>query len=88
MELSKRLQAVADLVTAGYMTADIGTDHAYIPIYLIENGRIPGAVAADVNRGPLERARFNVTENGMNDRIDLRISDGFRQYTPGKFGQP
>ncbi len=84
MELSKRLQAVADLVTAGYMTADIGTDHAYIPIYLIENGRIPGAVAADVNRGPLERARFNVTENGMNDRIDLRISDGFSAIHPGE----
>lgn len=84
MELSKRLQAVADLVTAGYMTADIGTDHAYIPIYLIENGRIPGAVAADVNRGPLERARFNVTENGMNDRIDLRISDGFSAIYPGE----
>ena len=71
-------------MTAGYMTADIGTDHAYIPIYLIENGRIPGAVAADVNRGPLERARFNVTENGMNDRIDLRISDGFSAIYPGE----
>lgn len=84
MELSKRLQAVADLVTAGYRTADIGTDHAYIPIYLIENGRIQGAVAADVNRGPLERARFNVTENGMNERIDLRISDGFSAIRPGE----
>ena len=84
MELSKRLQAVADLVTAGYRTADVGTDHAYIPIYLIEKGRIPGAIASDVNRGPLDRARSNVAENGMEDRIDLRISDGFSEIRPGE----
>ena len=84
MELSKRLQAVANLVTAGYRMADIGTDHAYIPIWLIANGRIPGAIVSDVNRGPLGRARINVTENGMNDRIDLRISDGFSAIRPGE----
>ena len=71
-------------MTAGYRTADIGTDHAYIPIYLIETGRIPGAVAADVNRGPLERAQSNVAENKMEDRIDLRISDGFAAIHPGE----
>ena len=43
-------------MTAGSVLADIGTDHAYIPIWLAENGRIRGAVAMDVNRGPLERA--------------------------------
>lgn len=84
MELSKRLQAVADLVTAGYITADIGTDHAYIPIHLIEKGKIPTAIASDVNRGPLDRARINVAENGMEDRIDLRISDGFSEIRPGE----
>ena len=51
MELSKRLQAVASLVSDGYRLADIGTDHAFIPISLTESGRIPGAVAMDVNRG-------------------------------------
>lgn len=84
MELSKRLQAVADLVTAGYITADIGTDHAYIPIYLVGEGRIPGAIASDVNEGPLERARAHVAENGLEDRIDLRISDGFSAIHPGE----
>ena len=44
MELSTRLQAVADFVTAGYKLADIGTDHAYIPIALVEQNRIPGAI--------------------------------------------
>ena len=45
MELSKRLRAVADLVTAGYQVADIGTDHAYIPIFLTETGKTDYAVA-------------------------------------------
>ena len=54
MELSKRLNAVASLVTEGYRLADIGTDHAYIPIYLVSSGKIPEAVAMDVNRGPGE----------------------------------
>ena len=49
MELSTRLQAVADFVTAGYKLADIGTDHAYIPIALVEQNRIPGAIAMDIN---------------------------------------
>ena len=51
MELSKRLQAVADLVTAHYKLADIGTDHAYIPIYLTQQKKITEAVALDVNEG-------------------------------------
>lgn len=84
MELSVRLQAVADLVTVGYKTADIGTDHAYIPIYLSELGKIPGAVAMDVNRGPLERAREHVQAAGLEDRIALRLSDGFAALQPGE----
>ena len=59
MELSKRLQAVADLVTAHYKLADIGTDHAYIPIYLTQQKKITEAVALDVNEGP---AHFAISE--------------------------
>ena len=52
MELSKRLQAVADLVSNGQIVADVGTDHGYIPIYLIETEKCPRAIAMDINKGP------------------------------------
>ena len=77
MELSKRLNAVASLVTDGYRLADIGTDHAYIPIFLVSTGKIPAAVAMDVNRGPLLRAEENIRTYGLEKRIATRISDGF-----------
>ena len=86
MELSKRLQAVADLVTAGYRVADIGTDHAYIPIFLLASGKIPGAAAMDVNEGPLERARCHIEENGLSEKISLRLSDGLAGLRPGDRG--
>ena len=76
IELSKRLQAVADMITPGNITADIGTDHAYIPIYLIENNIVPKAFAMDVNIGPLDIAAAHVDSYGFNDRISLRLSDG------------
>lgn len=84
MELSKRLQAVADLVTDGYKTADIGTDHAYIPIYLLEHHIAPFAIAMDVNVGPLERARAHVREKHLEEKITLRLSDGFEALVPGE----
>ena len=77
MELSKRLNAVASLVTNGYRLADIGTDHAYIPIFLVNTGKIPAAVAMDVNRGPLLRAEENIRTHGLQNKITTRISDGF-----------
>ena len=76
MELSKRLQAVADLVTAHYKLADIGTDHAYIPIYLTQQKKITEAVALDVNEGPLQRAEEHIRENviaGMGGGLVIRI---------------
>ncbi|MEF9915869.1 MAG: class I SAM-dependent methyltransferase [Lachnospiraceae bacterium] len=76
MELSKRLQAVADLVTSGLCVADIGTDHGYIPIYLVQSGRIPCAIAMDINKGPLERARKHICECHLEPYIQTRLSDG------------
>ena len=84
MELSKRLEAVAAFVTAGYTLADIGTDHAYIPIELVRTGHIPQAIAMDVNRGPLERAEENIREHGLSGRISTRLSDGFSAMEPGE----
>ena len=84
MELSKRLFAVASLVTLGNRIADIGTDHAYIPIYLIEKKRSLSAIAMDVNKGPLERAEVHIEEAGLQDLIETRLSDGFEKLVPGE----
>ena len=78
MELSKRLQAVADLVTPGYKIADVGTDHAYIPIYLVEKEIVPMAVAMDINKGPLERATEHIREYKLENQIQTRLSNGIQ----------
>ena len=78
MELSKRLQAVADLVSDGLVVADVGTDHGYIPIYLVETQKSPKAFAMDVNMGPLLRAGEHIAEHGLCDLIQTRQSDGVK----------
>ncbi|MBE6600240.1 MAG: SAM-dependent methyltransferase [Ruminococcaceae bacterium] len=75
MNLSNRLMSAAKYVRRGSKIADIGTDHAWLPIYLIEKGISPCAVAADINEGPLERARINIPR-GMQKKIELRLTDG------------
>lgn len=84
MQLSKRLLAVSEMVSSGFCLADIGTDHGYIPIYLIEKERIPSAIAMDVNRGPLERARIHIREHGLEECIRIRLSDGLEKLAPGE----
>lgn len=84
MELSKRLSAVAGLVTEGASVADIGTDHGYIPIWLAKRDPAVKLIAMDVNEGPLERAREHILAEGLSDRIDLRLSDGFSALDPGE----
>ena len=84
MELSKRLQAVADLVSNGLIVADIGTDHGYIPIYLVKTKGAPYAYAMDVNHGPLIRARDHIAEYGLDTFIETRLSDGVREVRPGE----
>ena len=76
MELSKRLQGVADLVSKGVVVADVGTDHGYIPIYLIDSKKSPRAFAMDVNEGPLLRAKEHIAEYGLDSLIETRLSDG------------
>ena len=84
MELSKRLYAVASLVTEGASVADIGTDHGYIPIYLIENQIAARAIALDINKGPLERARMHIVGHGLKGQIETRLSDGLKEVKPGE----
>ena len=79
VRLSRRLSALAEMVTFGNRLADIGTDHGYIPIYLVSEGKIPSALAMDVKRGPLERAREHVEEYQLQSRITLRLSDGVQE---------
>ena len=86
MELSKRLTAVAGLVTEGASVADIGTDHGYIPIHLIEQNLSPKVIAMDINKGPLERARIHIAGYGMSDRIETRLSDGLAAVKPERSG--
>ena len=76
MVLSRRLREAAALVTPGNRLADIGTDHGFVPIFLVEEGKIPSAVAMDVNPGPLQRAEGHIQEHGLGDRIRTRLSDG------------
>lgn len=84
MELSKRLSAVAGLVTEGASVADIGTDHGYVPIYLVERGIASKVIAMDVNQGPLNRARMHIVGHGLGDRIETRLSDGLARIRPGE----
>lgn len=84
MQLSKRLQAVADLVTPGSRVADIGCDHAYISIYLITQNISPHVIAMDINKGPLEKARENIIRYNQEDRIEIRQSDGLNKLHPGE----
>ena len=83
MELSKRLYAVVSLVTEGASVADIGTDHGYIPIYLVKNQISSRVIAMDINKGPLERAREHIQAEGLEDRIETRLSDGCEALKPG-----
>ncbi len=84
MELSKRLHAVAGLVTEGASVADIGTDHGYIPIYLMEKGIAAKVIATDLNKGPLKRAESHIRQKRLKSVIELRISDGLSGIRPGE----
>lgn len=83
-KLSKRLQAAADFVTPGSRVADVGTDHGHLPIYLIQCGRCPCAVAMDIRSGPLQRADEHIRSAGLTGSIQTRLSDGLKELMPGE----
>lgn len=84
VRLSRRLQTLAGWVPEGARFADIGTDHALLPVYLAGSGRIRYAVAGDVNPGPVEAARRQVAEANLSDRVSVRHGDGFTVIAAGE----
>ncbi len=84
MELSPRLSALAQWAAPGCRFADIGTDHGYLPVWLIVNGVIARAIAADLRPGPLERAAQTARRYGVADRVQLRLCDGLEGLEPGE----
>ena len=84
LKISERLATVAGLIPQGSDFVDIGTDHGYVPIWLFQNGRIRSAIAMDVNKGPLARAKENRDKYGFTEVMDIRLSNGFEKLKPGE----
>lgn len=84
MQISKRLGAAVALVTKNNRVADIGCDHAYTSIYLVENGIASKVIACDINKGPLQRAKENIARYGYDSIIETRLSDGAKKIEPGE----
>ena len=84
LNLSERMLMAARMVRRGNTVADIGTDHAYLPAYLVLNGISPKALACDVRKGPLDNAKKTVEQYGISDKITLRLSDGFDEINPSE----
>lgn len=74
--LSKRMQAVADLVPKSNTVADIGSDHAYLPAYLLEQGIVKRAIAGEVVKGPFENAQSEIINQNLSDQMEARLGNG------------
>lgn len=84
MQLSKRLETVAGMVQSGGVVADVGCDHGFTSIFLVQKGLAKKAVAMDINPGPLERAREHIAQYEMEEQIETRLSDGLDGLTAGE----
>jgi tRNA (adenine22-N1)-methyltransferase len=82
MILSDRLKHISDLITDVESVVDVGTDHAYIPIYLVKNQSVSAAVASDINKGPVEKAKNNVKSYNLSDKISCRLGGGLTTVIP------
>ncbi|EPC57119.1 SAM-dependent methyltransferase [Lacticaseibacillus paracasei subsp. paracasei Lpp123] len=82
IHLSKRLQAISSFIEAGERVADIGTDHAFLPIYLVQQQRISFAIASDIGAGPVAIAKQNVADAGLTAQISVRQADGLASIMP------
>lgn len=84
MQLSLRLEAIAGMVSEGNRLVDVGCDHGYLPVYLVQEKKIPKAIAMDVREGPLSRAREHISQYGLDQYIETRLSDGLQALKEGE----
>lgn len=82
MEISSRLECIAKMIEKCDSIADIGTDHGYVPIYLIKKGICKHAIASDINMGPVEKARLNIEHENAEKSIECRLGPGFSTVKP------
>lgn len=85
MKLSKRLETIALMVPESAkdgLVADVGTDHGFVPIWLVEQKRAKKALAMDVRTGPLQRAQEHIRQHKLEQKIETRLSDGLEQLRP------
>lgn len=85
IEISPRLSMMASLVEGtARCLGDVGTDHGYLPIFCIQQGKCQSAIASDINPGPLDRAEKHIRTHGLTDRIALRLCSGLSGYKAGE----
>lgn len=78
MELSKRLNWIVGKIEKSNIIMDVGTDHGYIPIYLVKNNIASKVIASDINKDPLKKAEINASLDGVRDKIELRLGGGLQ----------
>ena len=84
MKFRNRLSAIFEMVPIGVTVADIGTDHAYLPVELILQNKVAFAVAGDVHEGPYQAAQATVRQAGLSEKISVRLGDGLAVLCPGE----
>ncbi len=82
--LSKRMKAVAHLVPAGVTACDVGCDHGFVAIYLVEKKLCPRVIAMDIHEGPLRRAKEHIEKAALSAYIEIRLSDGLKELEAGE----
>lgn len=82
LPISKRLLCCASMVQPGSRVADIGTDHGYLGIYLLQSGAARHVIACDLRKDPLENARRNAKLFGVDGEMEFRLSDGLEKILP------
>lgn len=87
IHLRPRLLSAASLLEPHRLTVDIGTDHAYLPAYLIQSRILDSMLACDIGIKPLENAAATIEQYGLAERIELRVSDGLKNVSPSEVDQ-